>query len=153
MLDYDIQNPDAGTSTPICVKYYNSGGDLLQQYCATPTNQQDSAYYITNTWMQLYENSMIRVEAQGNDALILDRSVFEYCVPSSWNGSSCLGYNSVANGGDNQIGWCLSTDHTAAEASAFNGGAYLSKCCDGVYIILTGVGSAPSFSYAEYYGC
>jgi hypothetical protein len=108
---------------------------------------------MTNDWVVMYEGYKIHFEAQGNDSFIVDMAKIQYCLPSSWNGSTCSSYSTANNGGDNTSGWCLSTDHSAAEVTEQNGAAFQAKCCDGAETVLTGVGSSPSFSFGAYYGC
>jgi hypothetical protein len=144
----------AATTTPICIKFYNSGGSIVATYCDTPPFTPSSAYYMTNDWVVMYEGYKIHVEAQGDDSFIVDKTFMQYCFPGDWDESTCASYSSVGNGPNNLEGWCLSTDHTAAEVAEQNGLALLGKCCDGVESVVTGLASGtPNFSLMQYYGC
>ena len=95
---------------------------------------------------------MIRISAQGNDAFIVDSVKLEFCYPDTWTGTVCTTYSVKAVGGNNLVGWCISTDHAASEPAEFGSGAFLDKCCDSLDIVLTNLSTA-NFAYGQYYGC
>lgn len=152
--DYNMSGATvAATTTQVCIKFLTSGGSVVATYCDVPPSTPDSAYYMTNDWTQVYEGYKIQIEAQGDDSFIVDKAFMQYCFPGDWDGFTCASYNSIGNGANNSEGWCLSTDHSAAEVTEQNGGAFLGKCCDGAESVVTGVESSPNFSYLGYYGC
>lgn len=130
-----------------------TGGSIVATYCDIPPATPSSTYYLTNDWVVMYEGYKIQIYAQGDDSFLLDKGFMQYCRPGDWDGSACTTYTSLPNGGSNQVAWCISTDHSAAEVLEQNNHAHNSLCCDGVDTVLSGVGSSPSFLYMEYYDC
>ena len=158
---YDVGHRHDGTNNKVCWRSLESGslgtpstmnsdhvgtprsywpGDSDFEYCGTPGNGH--SWRPTNQMMNTFctdygggSQAWTEIEINGGDAMIIDQIVIEGCRVTENALGTCMLWQDYAFhriGGNNDVGWCLSTD--SDDWSYFGHHAYMDRCSNKIWI-------------------